>query len=132
MLVDGEVVYDKGGFFSNFFLEQDVVPFHVGTTECEIHMVEKDLGFDYTLHIRGKELAPTFHRGAKEGSPKSGDDDGGQGLPQLGMGFASMGGPPPSMGAVPANLYGTAPTPVSAPPPRSLQPVAGRRCGPHG
>ena len=63
VLLDGEVVYDKGGFFSNFFLEEDKVTFDVGDRPCEIVMREKDLGFEYFLHVDGRELAPTFERG---------------------------------------------------------------------
>ena len=70
VMLDGQVVYDKGGFFSNFFLEEDKVTFSVGITPCEIVMREKDLGFEYFLNVGGRELTPTFERGK---TPTEGD-----------------------------------------------------------
>ena len=96
VMLDGKVVYDKGGFFSNFFLEEDKVTFSVGITPCEIIMREKDLGFEYFLNVGGRELKPTFERGKSspsDGGTVDGHAFGGAGSQVYGAQVVSSGAP---------------------------------------
>ena len=133
VLLDGEVVYDKGGFFSNFFLEEDKVTFDVGDRPCEIVMREKDLGFEYFLHVDGRELAPTFERG-KGGESAEGDANVyGNRIPESAGGAAAApaaGGwpePEPQSAAQPAPTpaaWQSSLPPQSSPPPGAPPPTA--------
>lgn len=100
VMLDGTVVYDKGGFFSNFFLEEDKVTFSVGITPCEIIMREKDLGFEYFLNVGGRELKPTFERGKSSPDDQGtvdGHSFGGGGSQVYGAQVVSSSGPGPEV-----------------------------------